>query len=191
MKVPRAGLRQKAWSVVTWPSNLQQCRRQGCRLDGECALSAPTPGLGAALRTPQTLSVMPHLTEAFPEPWTAGPGLQSSLRAAPGLTPSRNTLLRTAVAQPSMGTETTESLGVAKGQILESLVEGTAASGVELHTMESSNSAPARPRAPHLLWMPQPLQWARCPPVSPPSHGPVFFMILTLFFLLACGFCGN
>ena len=98
--------------MVTWPSNLQQCRRQGCRLDGECALSAPTPRLGAALRTPQTLSVMPRLTEAFPEPWTAGPGLQSSLRAAPGLNPSRDTLLRTAVAQPSMGTETTESLGV-------------------------------------------------------------------------------
>ena len=78
----------------------------------------PTPGLGAALRTPQTLSVMPRLTEAFPEPWTAGPGLQSSLRAAPGLTPSRDTLLRTAVAHPPWGLRLLRALELLRAKYL-------------------------------------------------------------------------
>uniref|UniRef100_A0AC11BDX9 Ubiquitin specific peptidase 10 n=1 Tax=Ovis aries TaxID=9940 RepID=A0AC11BDX9_SHEEP len=56
----------------------------------------------------------------------------------------RDTLLRTAVAQPSVGTDTTENLGVTNGQILESLGEGTAANGVELHTVESADSDPAK-----------------------------------------------
>nr|XP_058926910.1 ubiquitin carboxyl-terminal hydrolase 10-like [Kogia breviceps] len=57
---------------------------------------------------------------------------------------SRDTLLRTAVAQPAVGTDTTENLGVTNGQVLESLGEGTAANGVELHTVESSDSDPAK-----------------------------------------------
>ena len=78
-----------------------------------------------------------------------------------------------------MGTETTQNLEVAKGQILESLGEVTAASGVELHTVESLDLALPRRRAPHLLWMSWPLQQAQCPPVSLPSRGPAFFMILS------------
>ncbi|XP_004377790.1 ubiquitin carboxyl-terminal hydrolase 10 isoform X1 [Trichechus manatus latirostris] len=55
-------------------------------------------------------------------------------------------LLRTAVAQPYVGTDTTENLGVANGQILESSDEGPAANGVELH-MESTDSEPAQPQS--------------------------------------------
>ena len=40
------------------------------------------------------------------------------------------------MAQPSVGTETTQNLEVAKGQILESLGEGTAASGGVAHCGE-------------------------------------------------------
>uniref|UniRef100_A0A452FFB8 ubiquitinyl hydrolase 1 n=1 Tax=Capra hircus TaxID=9925 RepID=A0A452FFB8_CAPHI len=75
------------------------------------------------------------ISDATPH-WGFPRALDSGSRTA-----EQDTLLRTAVAQPSMGTETTESLGVTKGQILESLVEGTAANGVELHTMESLDSA--------------------------------------------------
>uniref|UniRef100_H0X0F8 Ubiquitin carboxyl-terminal hydrolase n=1 Tax=Otolemur garnettii TaxID=30611 RepID=H0X0F8_OTOGA len=57
----------------------------------------------------------------------------------------RDNLLRTAGAQPYVGTSTTENLGVANGQILESSGEGTAANGVELHTMESVDLDPAKP----------------------------------------------
>ncbi|XP_006735026.2 ubiquitin carboxyl-terminal hydrolase 10-like [Leptonychotes weddellii] len=65
---------------------------------------------------------------------------QSCLPAETG----RDSLLRTAVAQPYMGTHTTENLGVANGQILESSGEGSAANGVELHTVESTDSDPAK-----------------------------------------------
>lgn len=65
---------------------------------------------------------------------------QSCLPAEAG----RDSLLRTAVAQPYVGTDTTENLGVANGQILESLGEGTAANGVELHTVEGTDSDPAK-----------------------------------------------
>uniref|UniRef100_A0A9W3FJD1 Ubiquitin carboxyl-terminal hydrolase n=1 Tax=Camelus bactrianus TaxID=9837 RepID=A0A9W3FJD1_CAMBA len=65
---------------------------------------------------------------------------QSCLPAEAG----RDALLRTAVAQPYCGTDTTENLGVANGQILESLGEGTAANGVELHTVESTDSDPTK-----------------------------------------------
>uniref|UniRef100_H0XHE8 ubiquitinyl hydrolase 1 n=1 Tax=Otolemur garnettii TaxID=30611 RepID=H0XHE8_OTOGA len=57
----------------------------------------------------------------------------------------RDNLLRTAGAQPYVGTNTTEDPGVANGQILESSGEGTAANGVELHTMESIDLDPAKP----------------------------------------------
>nr|XP_060508730.1 ubiquitin carboxyl-terminal hydrolase 10 [Panthera onca] len=53
-------------------------------------------------------------------------------------------LSRTAVAQPSPGTHTTENLAVANGQILESSGEGSAANGVELHTVESPDSDAAK-----------------------------------------------
>lgn len=56
----------------------------------------------------------------------------------------RDSLLRTAVAQPYIGTDTTENLGVANGQILESSGEGSAANGVGLHTVESTDSEPAK-----------------------------------------------
>ncbi|KAM9189930.1 LOW QUALITY PROTEIN: ubiquitin carboxyl-terminal hydrolase 10-like [Dugong dugon] len=56
-------------------------------------------------------------------------------------------LLRTAMAQPYVGTDTTENLGVANGQILESSDEGPAANGVELHTVESTDSEPAQPQS--------------------------------------------
>uniref|UniRef100_A0A8D0U1K7 Ubiquitin carboxyl-terminal hydrolase n=1 Tax=Sus scrofa TaxID=9823 RepID=A0A8D0U1K7_PIG len=55
-----------------------------------------------------------------------------------------DTLLRTAGAQLCVGTDTTEDLGVANGQILESLGEGPAANGVESHTVESMDSDPAK-----------------------------------------------
>ncbi|XP_038609708.1 ubiquitin carboxyl-terminal hydrolase 10 isoform X1 [Tachyglossus aculeatus] len=56
----------------------------------------------------------------------------------------RGSPLRTAVAQPFPGTDTTETLRVTNGQTLESSGEGTAANGVELHTVESSGTAPAK-----------------------------------------------
>uniref|UniRef100_M3YBG1 Ubiquitin carboxyl-terminal hydrolase n=1 Tax=Mustela putorius furo TaxID=9669 RepID=M3YBG1_MUSPF len=56
----------------------------------------------------------------------------------------RDSLLRTAVAQPYMGTHTTENLGVANGQILESSGEASPANGVELHTVESTDSDPTK-----------------------------------------------
>ncbi|XP_069353936.1 ubiquitin carboxyl-terminal hydrolase 10 [Eulemur rufifrons] len=59
----------------------------------------------------------------------------------------RDNLLRTAGAQPCVGTDTTENLGVANGQILESSGEGTAANGVELHTTESIDLDPAKPES--------------------------------------------
>lgn len=65
---------------------------------------------------------------------------QSCLPAEAG----RDSLLRTAVAQPYTGTHTTENLAVANGQILESSGEGSAANGVELHTVESPDSDAAK-----------------------------------------------
>lgn len=70
-----------------------------------------------------------------------GPDLeQSCLPAEAG----RDSLLRTAVAQPYVGTDTTENLGVANGQILETSGEGSAANGVELYTVESPDLDPAK-----------------------------------------------
>ncbi|OXB54581.1 hypothetical protein ASZ78_016114 [Callipepla squamata] len=57
----------------------------------------------------------------------------------------RGSPLRTAVVQPYAGTDTTESLGVTNGQTLESSGEDTAANGVELHTVESTDSDQAKP----------------------------------------------
>uniref|UniRef100_F6S7P0 Ubiquitin carboxyl-terminal hydrolase 10 n=1 Tax=Monodelphis domestica TaxID=13616 RepID=F6S7P0_MONDO len=54
----------------------------------------------------------------------------------------RSSPLKTAVAQPYSGA--TENLGVANGQTLESSVEGPAANGVELYTVESTDSDPAK-----------------------------------------------
>ncbi|CAM2101139.1 ubiquitin carboxyl-terminal hydrolase 10 isoform X1 [Caretta caretta] len=56
----------------------------------------------------------------------------------------RESPLRTAVVEPYDGTDTTENLGVTNGQTLESSGEGTAANGVELHTMESTDSDQAK-----------------------------------------------
>lgn len=70
-----------------------------------------------------------------------GPDLeQSCLPTEAG----RDSLLRTAVAQPYVGTDTTENLGVANGQILETSGEGSAANGVELYTVESPDLDPAK-----------------------------------------------
>ncbi|KAF2984234.1 hypothetical protein EK904_013369, partial [Melospiza melodia maxima] len=58
----------------------------------------------------------------------------------------RESPLRTAVVQAYAGTDTTETLGVTNGQTLESSSgEDTAANGVELHTVESSDSDQAKP----------------------------------------------
>ncbi|KAM7146600.1 ubiquitin carboxyl-terminal hydrolase 10 isoform 1-T1 [Macrochelys suwanniensis] len=57
----------------------------------------------------------------------------------------RDSPLRTAVVEPYDGTDTTENHGVTNGQTLESSGEGTAANGVELHTMESTDSDQAKP----------------------------------------------
>nr|XP_032633464.1 ubiquitin carboxyl-terminal hydrolase 10-like isoform X3 [Chelonoidis abingdonii] len=57
----------------------------------------------------------------------------------------RESPLRTAVVEPYDGTDTTENLGVTNGQTLESSGEGPAANGVELHTMESTDSDQAKP----------------------------------------------
>uniref|UniRef100_A0A2K5MGD8 ubiquitinyl hydrolase 1 n=1 Tax=Cercocebus atys TaxID=9531 RepID=A0A2K5MGD8_CERAT len=59
----------------------------------------------------------------------------------------RDTLSRTAGAQPCVGTDTTENLGVANGQILESSGEGTPTNGVELHTTESIDLDPTKPES--------------------------------------------
>ncbi|XP_026350453.1 ubiquitin carboxyl-terminal hydrolase 10 [Ursus arctos] len=71
------------------------------------------------------------------------PGADSEQSCLPAEA-DRDSLLRTAVAQPYTGTHTTENLGVANGQILESSGEGSAANGVELHTVESADSDPAK-----------------------------------------------
>ncbi|XP_074864542.1 ubiquitin carboxyl-terminal hydrolase 10 isoform X2 [Carettochelys insculpta] len=57
----------------------------------------------------------------------------------------RGSPLRTAGVEPYDGTDTTENLSVTNGQTLESSVEGTAANGVELHTMESTDSDQPKP----------------------------------------------
>uniref|UniRef100_A0A8C5Y0A9 ubiquitinyl hydrolase 1 n=1 Tax=Microcebus murinus TaxID=30608 RepID=A0A8C5Y0A9_MICMU len=56
---------------------------------------------------------------------------------------ARDNLLRTAVAQPCVGTNTTENLGVANGKILES----SAANEVELHTTECIDLDPTKPES--------------------------------------------
>lgn len=58
--------------------------------------------------------------------------------------PGRGSPLRTAV-QPYAGTDTTENLGVTNGQTLESSSEGTAANGVDLHTVENTDSDQPKP----------------------------------------------
>nr|XP_044991887.1 ubiquitin carboxyl-terminal hydrolase 10 isoform X2 [Jaculus jaculus] len=55
-----------------------------------------------------------------------------------------DSLLRTALAQPFAGTDTTENLVIANGKILESLGEGTAANGIELHTVDSVDLDPSK-----------------------------------------------
>ncbi|XP_072836923.2 ubiquitin carboxyl-terminal hydrolase 10 isoform X2 [Pogona vitticeps] len=65
---------------------------------------------------------------------------QSCISSEPG----REIPLRTAV-QPYAGTDTTENLGVTNGQTLESSSEGTAANGVDLHTVENTDSDQAKP----------------------------------------------
>nr|XP_028595917.1 ubiquitin carboxyl-terminal hydrolase 10 isoform X2 [Podarcis muralis] len=57
----------------------------------------------------------------------------------------RDSPLRTAVVQPYAGTDTTENLGVTNGQTLESSSEGTAANGVDLHPVESTDSDQTKP----------------------------------------------
>ncbi|XP_051703294.1 ubiquitin carboxyl-terminal hydrolase 10 [Oryctolagus cuniculus] len=59
----------------------------------------------------------------------------------------REGLLRTAVVQPHVGTDTTENLGVANGQILESSGEVPAANGVEVHTVGDTDSDTAKPES--------------------------------------------
>ncbi|XP_042636669.1 ubiquitin carboxyl-terminal hydrolase 10 [Orycteropus afer afer] len=59
----------------------------------------------------------------------------------------RDSLVRTAGAQPYLGTDTTENLGVANGQILESSGEDPAANGVGVHVVGSTDSEPARPQS--------------------------------------------
>ncbi|KAK2086727.1 Ubiquitin carboxyl-terminal hydrolase 10 [Saguinus oedipus] len=59
----------------------------------------------------------------------------------------RDTLSRRAGAQTCVGTDTTENLGVANGQILESSGEGTAANRVEVHTMKSIYLGPIKPES--------------------------------------------
>ncbi|CAK6436846.1 unnamed protein product [Pipistrellus nathusii] len=79
-------------------------------------------------------------TEGQPE-GCQGPDFEQSCLPAEA---DRDSLLRTAVAHPYVGTDTTENLGVTNGQILESLGEGSAANGMELHTVESTDSDPAK-----------------------------------------------
>uniref|UniRef100_A0A2I3SSD3 Ubiquitin carboxyl-terminal hydrolase n=1 Tax=Pan troglodytes TaxID=9598 RepID=A0A2I3SSD3_PANTR len=108
-----------------------------------------------------------------------GPGAdfgQSCFLAEAG----RDTLSRTAGAQPCVGTDTTENLGVANGQILESSGEGTATNGVELHTTESIDLDPTKPEsasppadgtgsASGILPVSQPKSWASLFHDSKPS----------------------
>lgn len=70
-----------------------------------------------------------------------GPDFEQSCLPAEA---DRDSLLRTAIAHPYVGTDTTENLGVTNGQILESLGEGSTANGMELHTVESTDSDPAK-----------------------------------------------
>ncbi|KAM4642959.1 ubiquitin carboxyl-terminal hydrolase 10-like isoform 1-T1 [Amazona ochrocephala] len=57
----------------------------------------------------------------------------------------RDSPLRTAVVRSYAGADTTENLGITNGQTLESSGEATAANGVELHAVESSDSDQAKP----------------------------------------------
>ncbi|KAM6430116.1 ubiquitin carboxyl-terminal hydrolase 10 isoform 2-T2 [Liasis olivaceus] len=58
--------------------------------------------------------------------------------------PERDSPLRTAVVQSYTDTDTTENLGVTNGQTLESSSEGTAANGVDLQTVENTDSDQAK-----------------------------------------------
>ncbi|KAM9510192.1 ubiquitin carboxyl-terminal hydrolase 10-like isoform 3-T3 [Guaruba guarouba] len=57
----------------------------------------------------------------------------------------RDSPLRTAVVQSYAVADTTENLGITNGQTLESSGEDTAANGVELHAVESTDSDQAKP----------------------------------------------
>ncbi|XP_029463949.1 ubiquitin carboxyl-terminal hydrolase 10 isoform X2 [Rhinatrema bivittatum] len=57
----------------------------------------------------------------------------------------RDSPIRTAVVQPYADTDTTENLGVANGQTLETPGEGTGTNGVELHAEESTDSEQLKP----------------------------------------------
>ncbi|KAK2086659.1 Ubiquitin carboxyl-terminal hydrolase 10 [Saguinus oedipus] len=104
----------------------------------------------------RTLSVTLCLTVLSPDHLAVTPGLQGSWRGAPGADfdhscfpaeSGRDTLSRRAGAQTCIGTDTTENLGVANGQILESSGEGTAANRVEVHTMKSIYLGPIKPES--------------------------------------------
>ncbi|NXM69997.1 UBP10 hydrolase, partial [Serilophus lunatus] len=115
------------------------------------------PGDVPALATPRTCG-SPDNPLDFPA--GAAPSTLDSARTAGqaevGRVPSceqfclpseavRESPLRTALVQSYAGTDTTESLGVTNGQTLESSGEDTAANGVELHTVESTDSDQAKP----------------------------------------------
>ncbi|XP_075394130.1 ubiquitin carboxyl-terminal hydrolase 10 isoform X1 [Tenrec ecaudatus] len=82
-------------------------------------------------------------TAGQPEPCPLADFEQACLSTEAG----QDGLLRTAVAQPFAGTDTTESLGIANGQILESSGEAPAANGVELPIVESLDAEPAQPQS--------------------------------------------
>lgn len=91
----------------------------------------------------------------------------------------REGLLRTAVVQPHVGTDTTENLGVANGQILESSGEVPAANGVEVHTVGDTDSDTAKPESASSLPTAPCLRQAPLLSASPPSPGPASFTTLS------------
>lgn len=106
------------------------CGSPASSVDFLSGAACAEPGPGSAGRTGgQAEGCGPAHSEQFCLP--AGAGTESPLR--------------TAGVQPYAGTDTTETLGVSNGQTLESSGEDTAANGVELHTVESTDSDQAKP----------------------------------------------
>lgn len=108
------------------------CSSPGSSVDFLAGAACAEPGPGAA--APGRTAGQPELCRLAHSEQLCLPS--EAVRESP---------LRTAGVQPYAGTDTTETLGVTNGQTLESSGEDTAANGVELHTVESTDSDQAKP----------------------------------------------
>lgn len=147
---------------VAAPETLVNGHASAAGLNSLSAEDAELAGDLPSLATPRTCSSPASSVDflagaacAEPGPGAAAPGRTAGQPEVCRLAHSeqfclpseavRESPLRTAVVQAYAGTDTTETLGVTNGQTLESSGEDTAANGVELHTVESTDSDQAKP----------------------------------------------